>query len=430
MGLLQKKLSENLSVLRKEINDLIEKHGDRVISNVTVKQALGGMRGVESLICDTSIVEPDKGLIIRDSPILDLVDRLPEELFYLLLTGDLPDKEALLDLQRELRSREEVPSYVWSVLDALSGDAHPMTMLSTAILVMHRDSVFAMEYRKGIPKSDYWIYVLEDALRLVARIPAIAAYIYRKRFNRGERIHSDPEKTWADNFAFMMGIHDPQGTFADLIRLYMVLHIDHEGGNVSAHTCHCVGSALSDPFYSISAAMNGLSGPLHGLANQECLRFVLSILKKFGGVPTESQIVDFAWETLNSGKVIPGYGHAVLRVTDPRFIAFRNFGLRACPNDDVFKIVNLLYKTIPDILKEHGRAKNPWPNVDAGSGALLYHYGIREFEYYTVLFGASRAMGLLAQLVLSRGLMEPIERPKSVRTVWIKEIVATGNKNS
>jgi len=428
MGLLQKKLSENLTTQRNEIFNLIKQHGDNTISNVTVRQAFGGMRGVQSLICDTSLVEPDKGLIIRDLPILDLVNYLPEEIFYLLLTGNLPDNEALADLQKDLHSRQDVPFYVWEVLDALSKDAHPMTMLSTAVLVMHRDSVFAREYRKGIPKTDYWIYVLEDSLRLVSRLPAIAAYIYRKRFDKGSRIDPAPEKSWADNFAYMMGIEDPDGQFSDLMRLYMVLHIDHEGGNVSAHTCHCVGSALSDPFYAISAGLNGLSGPLHGLANQECLRFVLSIFNKYKGVPTKSQIVDFAWETLHSGKVIPGYGHAVLRITDPRFVALRNFGLNVCPDDELFKIVNLLYTTIPDILKEHGHAKNPWPNVDAGSGALLYHFGIREFDYYTVLFGVSRVMGMLAQLVLSRGLMEPIERPKSVKTAWIKAIVEDRKK--
>ena len=203
----------------------------------------------------------------------------------------------------------------------------------------------------------------------------------------------------------------------------MVLHSDHEGGNVSAHTCHCVGSALSDPFYAVSAGLNGLAGPLHGLANQECLRFVLALKEKYNGVPTKEQLVDFAWETLNAGKVIPGYGHAVLRVTDPRFLAFRDFGLRVCPDDEVFKIVDLLFNTIPDVLKEHGKAKNPWPNVDAGSGSLLYHFGVKEFDYYTVLFGVSRSLGMLSQLIMSRGLGEPIERPKSVGTDWVKKFV-------
>jgi citrate synthase len=424
MASLQKILSNTLPKIYDEISQILKKHGDKVISQVTVKQAYGGMRGVKSLICDTSLVEPDKGLIIRDIPILDLVDKLPEEIFYLLVTGELPDEDGLKSLQKDLQERQEVPSYVWDVLNAMGGDAHPMTMLSTAILVMQRDSVFAREYRKGIAKTEYWKPVLEDSLRIIARMPAIAAFIYRKRFNKGERIEPKSDLDWAGNFARMLGVPDPDGKFADLIRLYMVLHSDHEGGNVSAHTCHCVGSALSDPFYAVSAGLNGLSGPLHGLANQECLRFVLALKEKYGGGPTKEQLVDFAWETLNSGKVIPGYGHAVLRVTDPRFTAFRDFGLKVCPEDEVFKIVDLLFQIIPDVLKEHGHAKNPYPNVDAGSGSLLHHFGITEFDYYTVLFGTSRALGMLSQLILSRGLGEAIERPKSVRTSWIKETVS------
>jgi citrate synthase len=423
MASLYEKMTELLPKLQQEIGQLIKDHGDKIISEVTVRQAFGGMRGVKALICDTSLVEPDKGLSIRGTSILDLVDKLPEEIFYLLLTGELPDKSALEELQKDIKKHEKVPQYVWDVLNAMSNDAHPMTMFSTAILVMHKDSHFAKKYREGIPKTEYWKPVLEDSLSLVARLPSIAAYIYRKRFNKGSRIEANPDLDWAGNFAHMLGIDDPNGEFANLMRLYMVLHSDHEGGNVSAHTCHCVGSALSDPFYAVSAGLNGLSGPLHGLANQECLRFVLALKDKFGGVPTKEQMVDFAWQTLNSGKVIPGYGHAVLRVTDPRFTAFRNFGLKICPDDDVFKIVDLLYNVIPDVLKEHGHAKNPWPNVDAGSGSLLYHFGITEFDYYTVLFGVSRSLGMLSQLILSRGLCEAIERPKSVRTDWVKKFV-------
>ncbi len=423
MATLKEKLSELLPQKQQEIHQLLKEHGDKVISEVTVRQAFGGMRGVKALICDTSLVEPDKGLAIRGIPILDLVDKFPEEIFYLLLTDELPDKEALSSLQKDLQEREEVPSYVWDVLDTMADDAHPMTMLSTAVLVMQRDSLFAKEYRKGISKSEYWKPVLEDSLQLIARLPSIAAGIYRKRFNKGPRIEPDNNLDWAGNFAHMMGVPDPTGDFANMMRLYMVLHSDHEGGNVSAHTCHCVGSALSDPFYSVSAGLNGLAGPLHGLANQECLRFVLALKEKYNGVPTKEQLVDFAWETLNAGKVIPGYGHAVLRVTDPRFLAFRDFGLRVCPDDEVFKIVDLLFNTIPDVLKEHGKAKNPWPNVDAGSGSLLYHFGMKEFDYYTVLFGVSRSLGMLSQIVMSRGLGEAIERPKSVGTDWVKKFV-------
>ena len=423
MATLQEKLAEQLPRNQQEIRDLVKNHGDKVLSEVKVSQAFGGMRGVKALICDTSLVEPDAGLSIRGTSILDLVDKVPEEIFFLLCTGELPNKDALSALQKDLTDRQQVPKYVWDMLDAM-GDAHPMTMFSAGVLSMQTESEFAKQYRAGIHKSEYWKPVLEDSLSLIAKLPAVAAYVYRKRFNKGPRIEPKSDLDWSSNFAHMLGVDDPKGQFADMIRLYLVLHSDHEGGNVSAHTCHCVGSALSDPFYSVSAGLNGLAGPLHGLANQECLRFVLALRDKYNGVPTKEQLEKFAWDTLNSGSVIPGYGHAVLRVTDPRFTAFRQFALDHFPDDDVVKIVDLLFTTIPDVLKEHGKAKNPWPNVDAGSGALLYHFGVTEFDYYTVLFGVSRALGMLSQLIISRGLGEAIERPKSVGTDFVQKFVS------
>jgi citrate synthase len=297
-------------------------------------------------------------------------------------------------------------------------DSHPMAMLDTAILVMERDSVFRQRYSEGMSKMDYWDPAYEDSMNLLGKLPGIAAGVYRIRYEKGDPIAYDKSLDWGANYAHMLGNDAPD--FHECMRLYLTLHSDHEGGNVSANTCHTVGSALSDPYYAVSAGLNGLAGPLHGLANQECLGWVLQVMDKFGGAPTEQQLRDFAWETLNSGKVIPGYGHAVLRVTDPRFVAFNAFGKKHFPDDPVFKTVDLVFQVVPEVLKEHGKAKNPWPNVDAGSGALLYHYGLKEFPYYTVLFSVSRAMGMLSQLVINRALGTAITRPKSVSTKWIK----------
>jgi citrate synthase len=424
MATLQEKLAQQIPGLRDEIGNLVKQHGDKVISEVTVAQAYGGMRGVKSLVCDTSFVDPQKGLIIRGIPIGELTDRLPEEIFYLLCTGELPDKEALKALQNDLDKRSKVPSYVFDVLRAMPEDSHPMCMFDTSILVMERESAFRRRYNEGMKKTEYWEPALEDALQLIAKLPGVAAAVYRIRFKKGNLIPPDPKLDWGANYARMLGIPDPKGNFADLIRLYLVLHSDHESGNVSAFTCHTVGSALSDPYYAVSAGLNGLAGPLHGLANQECLKFVLEIKEKYKGAPTDEQLVKFAWDTLNSGQVIPGYGHAVLRETDPRFIAFNEFGKRACPDDVPFQIVDKMYRLIPDVLKEQGKAKNPYPNVDAGSGALLYHFGMTEFDYYTVLFGVSRGLGMMSQWIYNRAMGIPITRPKSVGTDWIKAQVA------
>ncbi len=416
---LKEKFAAMIPALREEAKTVIKGSGDKVISEVTVAQAFGGMRGVKGMICDTSVVEPDKGLIIREIPLLEgLTEKWPEEIFYLLLTGDLPDEATRNSLSNEFAERSNVPGYVWDVMNAMPKDSHPMAMLDTAILVMERDSVFRQRYSEGMSKMDYWDPMYEDAMNLLGKLPGIAAGIYRIRYDKGDPIPYDKSLDWGANYAHMLG--NDTADFYDCMRLYLTLHCDHEGGNVSAFSCHTVGSALSDAYYAVSAGLNGLAGPLHGLANQECLNWVLKVMDKFGGAPSTEQLRDFAWETLNSGKVIPGYGHAVLRVTDPRFVAFNAFGKKHFPDDPVFKTVDLVFQVVPEVLKEQGKAKNPWPNVDAGSGALLYHYGLKEFPYYTVLFSVSRAMGMLSQLIINRALGTAITRPKSVSTKWIK----------
>lgn len=302
-------------------------------------------------------------------------------------------------------------------------DSHPMAMFNTAILVMQKESYFSQKYHEGVNKDELWEYTLEDCLNIIAKLPAIAAAVYRIRFEKGDLIESDHSLDWAADFAHMLGLSDPDGEMKKLMRLYMVLHSDHEGGNVSAFTARTVGSALSDPYYALSAGLNGLAGPLHGLANQECLRWVLKVYEDFDGVPSDEQLEKYAWDTLNNGQVIPGYGHAVLRVTDPRFEAFYEFGEQHCQDDKVYQIVRKLYNIIPDVLKQIEKVSNPWPNVDAVSGSLLYHYGIKEMEVYTVLFSVSRALGICAQNIQSRAQGRPIIRPKSITMRVLKELI-------
>jgi citrate synthase len=417
------KLETLIPRLREERSKLLHEHADAVISQVTVGQAIGGMRGVKGMVCDTSLVDPDKGLSVRGIPILNLKDKLPEEIFWLLVTGEMPSADELAQFQKDLKAHGEVPNYVWKVLKAMPKSAHPMSMLDTAILTMEAESEFRRQYNNGIGKEDLWRPVLEDCLKVIGTIHTIAAGIYRMKYKKGDLIEPSKKLDWAADYAKMLGLPQKKGETAAMMRMYMVLHSDHEGGNVSAFTCHTVGSALSDPFYAVSAGLNGLAGPLHGLANQECLRWALDVQEKFNGVPTEEQIREFTWETLNHGHVIPGYGHAVLRATDPRFTALHEFGKKFAAKDPLFQIIDRVFKVVPEVLKEQGKAKNPWPNVDAGSGVILYHYGLTEFEYYTVLFSVSRSLGMSAQLILDRALGSPIVRPKSVSTRWLIEQV-------
>ena len=428
---LKETFQSKIDPMRSRVKSLIKEYGNKVISEVAISQAYGGARGVKCIVTETSALDPYEGIRFRGFNIPELQKKLPkapggeeplpEGLFYLLLTGDLPTESDVKEVSEEWKKRGELPGYLVDILNSIPKGTHPMTQFSMGILALQRDSIFAKKYREGISKMEYWDPMFEDVLNLTAKLPKIASYIYRKEYKNGDQIPADPNLDWGGNFAHMVGVEND--AFKELMRLYLVIHSDHEGGNVSAHTTHLVGSALSDAYYSLSAGMNGLAGPLHGLANQEVLRWIMSVKEDLGGVPTKEQLVKYLWDTLNSGRVIPGYGHAVLRKTDPRYMAQRGFALKHLPDDEIFKVVSAIYEVAPDILREQGKAKNPWPNVDAHSGCLLLHYGIKEYDFYTVFFGVSRALGVLSSLCWDRALGLAIERPKTVTTDWLEEQV-------
>ncbi len=431
MSELKKKLAKKIEDWRPRTVKLLKEHGDVKLGDVTISQAIGGMRGVKCLVTDISYLDPFEGIRFRGFTIPEVLEKLPrpsgaeapyvEGFIYLLLTGDLPTQKEVEEIAEEFTERRKVPSYVFDVINALPKDSHPMVMFSTALLSMQKESLFVKQYKEGISKMEYWDPTYEDALNLLAKLPEIGAYIYRKKY-RDSIIPPDPNIDWGGNFAHMMGIDKP---YDDLSRLYFILHSDHESGNVSAHTGHLVASALSDSYYAVSAMINGLAGPLHGLANEEVLRWIQGVMDKMGGkVPDKEEMKQFVWNTLNSGQVIPGYGHAVLRKTDPRYTAQRDFCLKHLPDDKIFQYVSTLYEVVPDILQEHGKAKNPWPNVDAQSGVIQWYYGVREYDFYTVLFGIGRSIGVLSNIVWDRALGYPIERPKSLTTAMLEDIAA------
>jgi citrate synthase len=417
-----------------EIKDIIKEHGTKKIGEVQLAQIFQGMRGITGMVYETSLLDAQEGIRFRGFTIPELQAKLPrakggdeplpEGLFWLLMTGDLPTEEEVTGLSRDWAERaKNIPAHVWKAIDALDMTTHPMTQLVIGTMALQSDSIFAKKYAEGVNKKDYWSFMYEDSMNLIARLPAVAAYIYRRKYYGGKAVAPDSNLDWAGNFAHLID-HD-QDSFKELMRLYMVIHADHEGGNVSAHTVHLVGSALSDAYLSFSAGLNGLAGPLHGLANQEVIKWIMEMQKSLGtDSPNGEQIAAYVQKTLTDGKVVPGYGHAVLRKTDPRFTAQQEFAKKHMPNDPMVKTVWQIFETVPPILQSLGKIKNPWPNVDAHSGALLVHYGMKEYEYYTVLFGVSRALGTLAALCWSRALGFPLERPKSVTTenvkAWLK----------
>ncbi len=435
MSILKQKLREKILAERPRTEKLLKEYGNVKVDEVTIGQIIGGMRDIKSLVTDISYLDPFEGIRFRGFTIPEVLEKLPkvtgkdmpsvEAFFYLLLTGDIPTAAEVDAVHEEFNNRKEVPKYVYDVLRAMPKDSHPMTMFATGIMSMQKDSIFVKEYHKGIKKGDYWEAYYEDSMNLLAKLPELGAFIYRLKYRNGDIIAGDPTLDFGGNFAQMMGIDKP---YDDIARLYFILHSDHESGNVSAHTGHLVASALSDIYYAISAMLTGLAGPLHGLANEEVLRWLHGVMDSMGGkIPTEDEMKKFVMDTLDSGKVIPGFGHAVLRKTDPRYTAQREFCLQHLPEDPIFKYVDLLYKVVPDILLAKGKAKNPWPNVDAQSGVIQWHYGVKEYEFYTVLFGIGRALGVCSNIIWARALSYPLERPKSVTTAMLEE-AAFGKK--
>jgi citrate synthase len=429
MGVLKDRFKGKADVAVAEIKDIIAKHGNQTIGEVKLAQVYQGMRGITGLVTETSLLDPQDGIRFRGYSIPELreklpkanegIEPLPEGLFHLLLIGELPTAEEVNHITSVWQRRSHVPNHVFATIDALPLTAHPMTMFVTGVMALQTESHFAKEYAEGMSKKDHWSAVFDDTMDLISRLPRVAAYVYRRKYKDNIHINPNGLLDWAGNLAHMMGFEDD--SFKELMRLYMTIHSDHEGGNVSAHATHLVGSALSDPYLSYAAGMNGLAGPLHGLANQEVIKWIYEMQEELDTkTPSKEQIGKYVRKTIKEGKVVPGYGHAVLRKTDPRFTAQMEFGKKHMADDPLVQTVWNIYEVVPPILQSLGKIKNPWPNVDAHSGALLVHYGLVEYEFYTVLFAVSRALGVLASLCWDRALGFPLERPKSVTTDSVK----------
>ncbi|KAK0277994.1 citrate synthase [Friedmanniomyces endolithicus] len=425
---------------KRELLKKVKAHANKTIGEVKIENTLGGMRGLKAMVWEGSVLDANEGIRFHGRTIKDCqselpkgttgTEMLPEAMFWLLLTGQVPSTPQVRAFSKELAQKSQLPDFVTSMLDNFPTDLHPMTQFACAVTALSHTSVFAKGYENGMNKADYWEPTFDDCISLLAKLPVIAAKIYQNAYQGGGALPAtvDESQDWSYNFAAMLGKGGPSNEgFQDLLRLYLALHGDHEGGNVSAHTTHLVGSALSDPFLSYSAGLQGLAGPLHGLAAQEVLRWILQMQSHVGTNFTDSDVKDYLWSTLKSGRVIPGYGHAVLRKPDPRFEALMDFA-SARPEiaaDPIFQLVKKNSEIAPGVLTEHGKTKNPFPNVDSSSGVLFHHYGFKETLYYTATFGVSRGLGPLAQLVWDRALGLPIERPKSMD---LKGLLAAAEK--
>ncbi|KAJ5368107.1 2-methylcitrate synthase [Penicillium cataractarum] len=418
---------------KRELLQKVKAQGDEVIGDVKVSNVIGGMRGLKAMLWEGSVLDADEGIRFHGKTIKDCqkelpkgtsgTEMLPEAMFWLLLTGQVPSTAQVRAFSRELAEKSTLPAHILDLIKSFPKNMHPMTQLSIAVAALNTESKFAQAYEKGLNKAEYWEPTFDDCISLLAKIPRVAALVFRP--NEIDAVGTqqlDLSQDWSYNFAELLGKGGEKNQdFHDLLRLYLALHGDHEGGNVSAHATHLVGSALSDPFLSYSAGLLGLAGPLHGLAAQEVLRWILQMQDKIGTKFSDEDVRTYLWDTLKSGRVVPGYGHGVLRKPDPRFQALMDFAATR-PDvlaNPVFQLVKKNSEIAPGVLTEHGKTKNPHPNVDAVSGVLFHHYGFQQPLYYTVTFGVSRALGPLVQLIWDRAMGMPIERPKSINLLGL-----------
>ncbi|KAL0946989.1 hypothetical protein HGRIS_013135 [Hohenbuehelia grisea] len=438
---LKETLQEVIPAKQEQLKKLKAEHSQAVIGDVKVENIIGGMRGLKAMLWESSVLDPSEGIRFHGLSIPDCQEKLTpapggkeiiaESMLWLLMTGQVPTTEQTRQLSKELAEKGELPAFVEQLLDSLPKTLHPMTQLGIGVAALNHDSAFQAAYEKGIKKSEYWTYAFDDCINLLARLPALAARIYRNVYKPGTELPKiDKELDLVGNYTRMLGFGDNQN-MTEYLRLYIALHGDHEGGNASAHTAHLVGSTLADPYIAYSAALYALAGPLHGLANQEVLRWQQAMQKELGENVSHEQIKEYLWKTLKSGQVVPGYGHGVLRNPDPRFLALQQF-CESRPELMESSTIQLVKKTsevAPGVLMEHGKTKNPYPNVDATSGCVLYHYGLTEYKYYTVIFGVSRALGCITQLTWARALGLPLERPKSVSMGALEQLVKSSWPN-
>ena len=380
-------IGETVGEEAKHLLDLTESHLDI------------GMRGVPVGTCRTSFVTPGEGVHYCGYPITELAGMLPEDVVYLLHNKELPNAEQSQAFRQDLARRATMPGDLGPIFSALPKDGHPMDWLAVGIQTLGMWDC-----------TNDW---KEDALNLVARMPRMLGLLFRYRDGRGENIpEDDTSLSMVERFTNTLELDVDQAKLTRVLSVYLVLHMDHGGGNLSTFVGKAVASGHATLYSAMASSMNALSGPLHGRANQSCLEFVLRV-----GTSDSDKVEEFVRGELAAGRPVFGFGHAVLRAEDPRATAQFALGEEICPEDENFKIIRTLREVAPRILAENPKISNPNANVDIASGALLHHVGLKDPSYYTTFFGWARVAGIGAQIfdervVMRNGKGVPIYRPK------------------
>lgn len=434
MGLIETKAVPSMDSARERYQRVLREYGDYPLTKgpVLVKNLMRGNRGVPGGMTDTSFVHPYKGVQFNGDLACDeAVERaeIPEAIFWYMMVEQLPSPDDLQAFKSDLNSRLEVPGYAWDTLNALPVSTHPMTQLQTVTNALEGEAKFRDAYLDGAPSGEYWKLMLDDGLNQIAWQHQVAAAIYRRMFGDGKRVDPDPTHDWSEQFVRMSGIEDTSGHLTAYMRVYFISHADHEATNASANTGAIVNSTLATIAATLSATYNALSGPRHGMANQESLMLIERVLEQYSGVPTEAQVTEFIDNLLESGGVLPGFGHAQLRDTDIRFVVLTNYLAtiaEVAESNDIIRCMRLIADVGPKVLSKHPKIANPHQNIDFGSGAVLRALGLPQRNFYTVLFCISRMWGVIAQAVRARGEGKPIMRPISLTTAMVEEAAQGG----
>ncbi len=373
-----------------------------ILFQVTEEHLETGLRGIPVGYCTTSTVDPQKGLFYRGIPVSEITEWSPEKVIYLLFHGKEPSPGEFDTFNAQLQKRAVVSPEVLKHIAKLPRQGHPMALFSAAILILGMYEL-----------KDDWN---EDCLNLIAKIPTIGAAVINHHADFGKMPKSRPDLGYMENFTQMLKVNQSEG-FAHFMKLFNILHYDHGGGNLSTFVGKAVASGLEDLYGSIASAMNALAGPLHGRANQECLHFVEDMVEKLGADATEHTVEEAIRHRLANKELIYGFGHAVLRVEDPRATVQYGLGREKYRDHPLVRMALMIRSAGTKVLKENPKIANPYPNVDAISGSMLTAIGFPHPEYYTVLFGVSRSVGIAIQILYERcqardGRGTPIVRPK------------------
>ncbi|MCB1114516.1 MAG: citrate (Si)-synthase [Chlamydiia bacterium] len=365
-----------------------------------------GLRGYPSGYCMTSSVVPEKGLFYRGHPVNELALKTPEEVIYILYHGKEGSKKEMEAFSKDIASRSKCSQETLSAIRNLPRKGHAMALFSAAILVAGMVE----------GKNDY----REDCLDLIAKIPEIAATVINHHAGWGNGPLSDPSLGYIENFVNMLNIPGKKSDkLVDVFKFFDILHFDHGGGNLCTFVGKAIASGLEDMYGSISGAMCALAGPRHGKANQDSLEFIDRLVKELGEDISESDLEKAIRKKLANKELIYGFGHAVLRVEDPRATMFYEMADKNFKDNPYIKMTKKLREVVPGILKENEKIQDPYPNVDAISGSVLAAAGFNYPQYFTVLFGVSRTVGIAIQIVYERliareGKGLPIVRPKYI----------------